>query len=199
MSMSIGKLIFALGCVALVAGCGEDEIRRSSGRGGGNGGGAFTYPNGRPELDTLYFSGTCDVGFCEEAVFGPWHVGSLTQCDFDGTNLSLRTSAITDGAAAFSFQVAVGLEHTYALDPETTSADWTLPDGASAFLFFDDETIDTKSSGSISFESCGLEVAGTFSFLDLCEYHSCNMGDAWVANVTGAFRCEPTQSVDCAL
>ena len=165
--------------------------------GGGTDAGGVVFPNGIPGAETLYFRGSCQQGFCTDPVFDTWHEGTITECAFDGTQLSVRTSMITDGAYSFWLDFAVS-GPTKTLDPNSTSVDWSHPDGASAFLWFNDMAIPTHSSGTLQFDSCGGEVVAVFQLLDLCEYHGCSF-DPWITNVEGAFRCTPTMVVDCGL
>jgi hypothetical protein len=158
----------------------------------------FVYPNGEPAARTLYFRGTCVEGDCEYVPYDEWHTGSLTTCTYDTGRLTLGTGTIPGGAFSFTLRFVVGDAPAFALDPATTLADWSLPDGASALLWMNNEAIATKSTGSVAFEHCGAEVAGRFDLQNLCEYHGCSSAP-WIGDVSGAFRCTPPTPVACGL
>lgn len=158
----------------------------------------FAFPNGEPGVMSLYFRATCVSGDCDYAPYDEWFTGTLTKCAYDGTQLELETGPITNGATSFLLRFALGSGPTFELDPATTEADWSLPDGASAFLWMSYPQIETKSSGAISFARCGDEVAGRFDLHDLCEYHGCSSAP-WIADVAGAFKCAPRFPLSCGL
>jgi len=159
--------------------------------------GLFVYPDGVPDPDSLYFRGECVDGFCDEVpVFDAWHRGPLRRCVVEDGALRLETEAIEGGASRFTLRFVVEPARAFDLAPETTRADWSLPDGASAFLWFAEDGVEVRSSGSVRLAECGETIAGTFSLRDLCEYHGCAF-EPWTTHVEGAFRCRPPTPIPC--
>lgn len=169
-------------------------------KGGDDGGGGnFTWPNGEPADKSLYFRATCVSGDCMYPPYDKWFTGTLTRCVYDGIAVEIETSAIPMGADRFSMRFEVSRMPSFSFPSMGTQVDWSLPDGASAFGWLPDDSIIMRSSGKVTFDRCGAEIAGRFELRRICEHHGCNSPSPWLADVVGAFRCKPSMAVDCGL